>query len=244
MKSFNLSTAYSTAGGISFSNLYGYANDGTYNYLLDNSLNMVFIFHNSWLYVSRKILPFSSPYYLTYVSGNWFITGNNGIYKTDLTFTRIVASATTGAHFGLYYYSTSSTIYAVKNNSVIEYTTGLAVSYRNTLSGYILRSITASGTTFYIGTTSGLVLAITNRTVTGTFNGCTGLTQYTVYSIMVQGTTIMTLCIGDAHFYTGSGSSFAYKFSLRSKTVTGKGVWVDLKNHLIIADVGSYVIRS
>jgi hypothetical protein len=115
-----------------------------------------------------------------------------------------VASATTGRHHGLYFYSTSSTIYAVKSGYVIEYTTGLAESYRYTLSGYIPRSITAWLTTFYIGTKSGLVLAVTNRTVTGTFNGCTGI-QFPVYSIMVQGTTIMTLCCGDAHFYTGSG---------------------------------------
>ena len=205
---------------------------------------MVFIFHNSWLYVSRKILPFSSPYYLTYVSGNWFITGNNGIYKTDSTFATKVAYATTGVHCGLYYQSTISTIYAVKSGSVIEYTTGLAVSYTNTISSYTLSSITASENTFHIGTTTGLVLAMTSRAVTGNFNGCNSKTTYTLYSIMVQRTTMMTECYGDTYFYTGSGSSFSYLSSISSNTVTPKGVWVDLKNRLVVTDVGSYIIKS
>ncbi len=79
MRSFSSPTSYSTAEGNSFSNLYGYANDGTYNYLLDNTLNTVFKLDNSRVYVSKSTLPFSSLYYLAYVSGNWFITGNNGI---------------------------------------------------------------------------------------------------------------------------------------------------------------------
>ena len=243
-RSFSSSTSYSTAGGNSFSNLYGYANDGTYNYLLDNTVNTVFKFGNSWVYVSKTTLPFSSPFYLTYVSGNWFITGNNGIYKTDSTFTTIVASATTGTHYGLYYDSTSSTIYAVKSGSVMEYTTGLAVSYTNTISGYIFWSITASGNTFYIGTTDGLVLAMTSRAVTGNFNGCNSRSSNTVYSIMVQGTTVMTECFGDTYFYTGSGSSFIYQSGITSSTSTGKGVWLDLKNCLVVTDVGSYIIKS
>jgi hypothetical protein len=187
MSSYTSQKSFTSAGGTSFSNLYGYANDGTYNYILDNNLHKVFQFNISWVYVKIITLPFSSPYYLTYVSGNWYITGKYGIYKTGSSFESILASAITGPHFGLYYYSSSSTIYAVQSHSVIEYSTGLVATYTNTISRYSLWSITASGSTFYIGTSNSLVIAMTSRVVTGSFNACKGQTRYPVNSILVQG---------------------------------------------------------
>jgi hypothetical protein len=197
MSSYSSQKSVTSAGGTSFSNLYGYANDGTYNYILDNNLHKVFQFNISWACVKIITLPFSSPYYLTYVSGNWYITGKYGIYKTGSSFESILASAITGPHFGLYYYSISSTIYAVQSHSVIEYSTGLVASYTNTLSGYSLWSITASGSTFYIGTSNSLVLVMTDRLVRRSFDACKGRTGYPVNSILVQGSTMMTECWGD-----------------------------------------------
>ena len=231
-----------SVGGISFRNLYGYANDGTYNYLLDKYLNRVFKFNVAWVFISSTILPFSSPYYLTYVSGNWFITGDYGIYKIDSTFITIVASATTGPHYGLYYYSTSSTIYAVKGSSVIEYTTGLKVLIAKNITGYSLWSITSRGNTFYIGTTTGLVLVMVDSVVTDTFNACNGL-RYSVNSIVVQGTMMMTECYGNSYFYT-QGRPFDFIFSIVGPTTSAKGVWIDLQNQLITTDPSFFKIYT
>jgi hypothetical protein len=240
-RSYTSQISTASAGGIFFSSLYGYANDGIFNYILDKGLHKVFQFNISWASVNIITLPFLSPYYLTYVTGNWFITGNNGIYKTGSSFASILASVTTGPHFGLYYYLTSSTIYAVKNHSIIEYTTGLVTSYTKTISGYSLWSITASGSTFYIGTSSSVVLAMTDRVVTGTFDACRSHT-YPVNSIFVQGSMMMTECYGDTYFYTGSGSSFSYSFGKVRLGTTAKGAWVELANKLLITDVGTYMI--
>jgi hypothetical protein len=84
---------------------------------------------------------------------------------------------------------------------------------------------------------------MTSRAFASNFDGCNSKTTYTVYSIMVQGTTMMTECNGDTYFYTGSGSSFVYQSALTSNTYTGKGVWVVLQNHFIVTDGGSYIIR-
>lgn len=242
MSSYSSQKSVTSAGGTSFSNLYGYANDGTYNYILDNNLHKVFQFNISWACVKIITLPFSSPYYLTYVSGNWYITGKYGIYKTGSSFESILASAITGPHFGLYYYSISSTIYAVQSHSVIEYSTGLVASYTNTLSGYSLWSITASGSTFYIGTSNSLVLVMTDRLVRRSFDACKGRTGYPVNSILVQGSTMMTECWGDTCFYTGSGSSFSFSFAKVRSGTTAKGAWVELTNKLVITDAGTFMI--
>jgi len=155
------------------SSLYGFANDGVYNYILDNTNSLVYKFSSSWVYLSQKSLPFSSPLYLTYVNGYWFITGNNGIYKMVSTFSNIQYSATTGGLISLCYHSPNFTIFAIKTpNYVIEYTPILTVFYTNTISGYYLWSITASGNTLYISTDNGLVLVMTNRVVTGFFDAC------------------------------------------------------------------------
>jgi hypothetical protein len=140
----------------------------------------------------------------------------------------------------LYYQSTSSTIYAVKYpSSVVEYTTGLVVSFTNNLSGYYLWSITASGNTFYIGTQNGLVLVMTNRVVTGFYDACNSKV-YQINSMVIQGTTMMTNCYRDLSFYTGNGSSFSF---LSAMTDIGypNGVWVDLNNQLVFGDGDTWV---
>jgi hypothetical protein len=241
MRFYTLNTTISNGGGTSFSDLYGYDNDGTYNYVIDHGLNKVFKFSSFWAYLSSTSLSISLPNYLKYVSGYWYITGNNGIYKTDSTFTTIVAYVTTGPHYGLYYYSTTSTIYAVKSTSIIEYTTNLALSYTNNISGYILWSITATGTTFYIGTTTGTILVIVNRLITGTFTAaCSG----PVNSIVIQGTALLTECNGDSYFNTGSGSSFTYVSVIGGPGFTAKGIWIDLRNQLIRTDESSFLIYN
>jgi hypothetical protein len=232
------------AGGINFVGLYGYNNDGSYNYLLDNELNRVFKFSNTWLFLSSQILPFYSPYYFTFVNGNWFVTSDNGIYKTDSTFTNIVNSVTPDTHYGLYF--TNSTIYAVKSTCVIEYTTSLTVSFSNEITGdYTLWSITASGSTIYIGTSTGLVLVMVNRVVTDSFNACNGRASNTVNSIMVQENIMITECYGDSYFYNRSyGTSFSYLSGIVADGTTAKGVWVDLKYQLIRTDLSYFEIYN
>ena len=69
-------------------------------------------------------------------------------------------------------------------------------------------------------------------------NICNSHTGYTLYSIVLQSTTMLTKCWGDTQFYTGSGSSFTYFGTVRSSTYTSKGVLIDLQNHLIATDLG------
>jgi hypothetical protein len=175
------------------------------------------------------------------VSEYWFSVTNVGIYKTDSTFATILASATTSAHFGLYFYSTSSTIHAVKSGSVIEYTTVLAVSYTNTISGCRLYSITGSGITIYIGTSVGLVFVMVNRAVTVVFAACNFKSNY-VNSMVIQGTTMMTNCQKDINFYTGNGSSFSFLSAITYIGNNPLGVWVDLNNQLVVSEGESWVI--
>ncbi len=85
---------------------------------------------------------------------------------------------------------------------------------------------------------------MTNREVTGNFNACAGSTTATVCSIMVEGTTMMTECSGNTYFYQGSGSSFTSISQLTGTSNTGKGVWVDLQNRLVITEPTNIVIRS
>jgi len=243
MKSYTLNQTFWYAGGIKFVGLYGYNNDGSFNYLLDHTLNMVFIFSNTWLFLSSKNLPFYSPYYLTFVNGYWFITSNNGIYKTDSTFTNIVNSVTPDAHYGLYF--TNFMIYAVKRNFVVEYTTGLTVSFSILINAYYsLWSISANGATFYIGTSSGLVLVMVNRVITDSFNACNGQTSHTVNSIVVQENMMITECYGDSYFYTSNGSSFTFVSGIFGYETSAKGVWVDLKYQLIRTDLSYFEIYN
>ena len=76
--SFNQISSISLYGAQAFAKL---TPSNSYYYVVDYSLNQIFIFHDYWSYVSSK--SYVSPAYLTTIGSSLYATGEVNIWKLD-----------------------------------------------------------------------------------------------------------------------------------------------------------------
>ena len=84
----------------------------SYYYVIDWSLNKIFILNESWSYVSSKV--FTNPAYLTSIGNNLYATGCSTIWKLDLNLNILIqynATDSTPYYSGIYLNTTNNLIY-------------------------------------------------------------------------------------------------------------------------------------
>ena len=77
-------SSYNQINSTNFSYAAGFAMftpSNSYYYVSDANLNTIFIFYESWSYISSKV--FTSPVYLITIGSNLYVVGSSNIWKLD-----------------------------------------------------------------------------------------------------------------------------------------------------------------
>jgi hypothetical protein len=184
--------------------------NGTY-YAFDNfnSTHSNFVLYSrNWTYLTYKTMPIYVPYSIISINNNLFITGNDGIYKTDKSFNLVGSYIRTGAWYtNIYYNSTSDILYVAS-----QFSYRIDLFYRNlTFISSInftkqLYALTEKNGKLYVGLNGGSIPVLENNLVVKTI---TTLCTNWIISIVIDSNDVMgVLCYDNSmlYLYTTNGS--------------------------------------
>ena len=133
------------------------------------------MFSSNWVYLSYAS-SIRQPCNLIGIGSNLYITSDYGIYKTDFNINIISQYLNYVNYRGVAYNSTSKYIYSAvfANNQgrrvdVFDLDLNLKISIPVSLSIY---SIVMYNNSFYIGSTSGVILVMVDNNIIDSFNAC------------------------------------------------------------------------
>ena len=188
-------------------------------YVLDYTNSRILIYDDSWKYSNFK--EFRSPSYMTQIRDYLYLTGQYGIYKTDVDLNVILQYNDTGtpAYRGIYYDSNDS-IYVAKMSTysvlVFDLNLKLIDSLTTVINGspYSPWSIQGYDNKLYIGTDSGTILVISNKKIIESFNGCNGFSNlYSFVSTILfdRSGYMATSCLNNALYLYNSNRRYMNK---------------------------------
>ncbi len=173
------------------------------------------------------------PYSILSINNEYFITGNNGIYKTDKYFNLVDSYISTGASYtSIYYNSTSDILYVV-----VQYSSRIDLFYRNLtfISSISLTSLsyalTEKNGKIYVGLDDGSISVIENNLVV---NSITTLCNGWITSIVIDSNDLMgVLCWSNSMLYLYSTNG-SYTGNNMATPSSPRYVNYDLNGHFII----------
>ena len=189
---------------------FGYLVDSnTTYYALDYNANRIVIYDENWQYLTFKNLTY--PAYMITVNNSLYIAAKNFIYKTDkyLNITKQYNSTSAGYH-GLYYNSSSNTIYVASYLKYLIDVFDLNLNLVDSIniSTYQPWSIQGYKNYIYVGTSTGHLIVIENKVIIQTVTVC-NVAQLT--SIQIDNFGYMALsCYNDNKAYLYYSSNVSY----------------------------------
>ncbi len=192
----------------------------------------IFVFDENWNYVSNKS-SFPDVNNMISVGNYFYITGNGNIWKTDHQLNVLIRYNSTGSsphYHGLYYSSTSYSIYVAPFTLQVIHVFNLNLTLNDTISitPYQPWSINEYNNELYVGTSDGIMFVILNKQIINQFNGC-NQQNFILYSILFDHlNNMVTSCNNKKlYLYNTSGSylnqsiptvSLPYHIELDSKS--------------------------
>jgi hypothetical protein len=208
---------------------------------LNDGINSNFVLYDrNWTYLTYKTLFIYLPVSIISFNNELFITGNDGIYKTDKSLNIVGSYISTGAEYtGIYYNSTSDNLYVASYSF-----NRIDLFYRNLtfISTISLTNqpwtLTENNGKLYVGLIDGSISVLENNLVVKTITTlCTGL----INSIVIDENELMAvLCNGNNMLYLYSTNA---SYTGKNMTTPLYPVFTnyDLNGNFIIA--GSYQIN-
>jgi hypothetical protein len=183
--------------------------------------------------LTYKSMLINVPYSILSINNEYFITGNNGIYKTDKYFNLVDSYISTGASYtSIYYNSTSDILYVV-----VQYSSRIDLFYRNLtfISSISLTSLsyalTEKNGKIYVGLDDGSISVIENNLVV---NSITTLCNGWITSIVIDSNDLMgVLCWSNSMLYLYSTNG-SYTGNNMATPSSPRYVNYDLNGHFII----------
>ena len=159
-------------------------------FVLDWAKHRIITFNEKWKYV--KYNEFRNPAQMITIGNELFITGQVNIFKTDKDLNIIQQYNATNVHNylpsfrGIYYNSKNSTIYVVAYEAMMiyEFTLDFEIVDSFATSKHYPWSIHEYDNQLFVGTYSGTILVIVNKSVIRTFNACDGCYNSMVTSMI------------------------------------------------------------
>ncbi len=213
-----------------------YSANETY-YALDelNSTHSNFVLYNrNWTYLTYKTVPIYYPISIISIYNESFITGNDGIYKTDKFLTIVQSYIRTGAVYRCIYHNyTTDILYVASQNShrIDLFYPNLTFISSISLTGSPW-ALTEKNGRIYVGLIGGVISVIENNSIVKSIiTLCTG--YFT--SILIDANDLMgVLCLSNSmlYLYTTNGS-----YTGKNMTKLKYPVFMnyDLNGHFIIA---------
>jgi hypothetical protein len=228
--SFTLQSSIRVLGdSFYFGSLYGFgifSSNISFYYIPDTLKNYIYIFDYQWHYADYKY--FTSPTYIISVGSNFYISGENNMWKTDQNLNLLAQYSTNNDPFyqGIYYNSTSSYIYVAANKKSSIHVFDLNLKHVESFStqSYYPWSIAGFNNRMYIGClTSGKILVIVNRNIIATLNGCNGQYDDVTSIIFDQSGYMATSCnkTGNLYLYNNNLSYVGFFISIANPMSIG-----------------------
>jgi hypothetical protein len=197
---FSLKTTISSYPAKSFElNGLGIMDDANATYYaldyLNTTHNNFVLYNRNWTYLTYKTMSIYNPYSIQYINNEYFITGNNGIYRTDKYLNLVNSYIKAGAVYtSTYYNSTSDILYVARAGS-----NWIDLFYRNLtfISSISLTNqpwaLTEKNGKLYVGLNGGVISVIENNLIVKTITTlCTG----DIISILIDSNDFagLTIC--------------------------------------------------
>ena len=169
----------------------------SYYYVSDMFSNKIFIFNESWSYVTSEY--FYRPAYFTTIGNSLYATGEQNIWKLDSNLNILIqynAIGTSPLYRGIYFNSTNDFIYvaAYYFYAINVFNLNIDLSYKISTLAYSPFSITAFNNQLYVGTDTGTILVIENKVIKDTFTGCNGNSVLLTYILFDSCGLMATSC--------------------------------------------------
>ena len=203
---------------------------------------MIVLIDEYWEYKS-SIQFIDSPNYMKANGNQLFISGNDGLYKTDQYLNVTQTYQSYGAYYkGLYYNTTSALLYAgnVYNHYLSVFDQNLTTLRTISTGSYIPYSFSFFDDTVYIGTSpvsspnlGGTILLLRNESIINVYSSICSLSSY-ITSILIDKYGFMAVtCYSDnmAHLYHINGTNMNIDMSFSSNPTS---LAIDSKGRLVI----------
>ena len=212
---------------------FGYLDDSnkTY-YVMDYFANRIIIFDSNWQYLTFQSLD--APSYMITVNNNLYISSDNNVFKTD-KYLNIISqyNSVAAGYLGLYYNSSSNTIYVAGYNkyAIDVFDLNLNLVDSISTSNYYPVSIHGYKNYIYVGTGTGELIVIENKVINQTFSVCT--------------VTLLSIQIDDYGYMAFSCDQTAYLYYSANLSYTGMNTTYDVQPKFINFDSnGRFIVVS
>ena len=225
--------------GSSFSFLAGFGTFHSVNisyYISDSGSAIVYKLSDTWEYVAQNYFP--SPKMILAISNNLYISAESNIFKTDNNLNVLSQyNASDTFYQGFYYNPADNLIYVASSLSNAIHVFDLNLSFNSSISTstYSPFSIAGYNSQLYVGTETGLIVVIVNRTILTSFDGCLGSSNIIRSILFDQFGYFASTCedSNKLYLYTSNG------------TYTGKSLETPFYAEFIQFDsVGRFVLLS
>ena len=163
----------------------------------------IFVFDEGWNCVSNKSsFPFVN--YMISVGYNFYITGWDYVWKTDLDFSVSITHYNLNAYYrGLYYNSTNDLIYVLASNlqGIYVFDVDLTLTDSFPTAPYTPWSLNEYKNQLYVGTRNGTIIVILNKQIINKFDGCNGQITTLCSILFDQFDNMATGCYYDGQLY-------------------------------------------
>ncbi len=145
-------------------------------YVTHHVQGQIYIFDEDFNYISNKS-SFASVNYMISIGTNFYITGDQNVWKTDEQLNVLIQyNDLTASYHGIYYNSTNSLIYIPSVVLQVIHLFNLDLTLNNNISivNNFPWSITGFNNELFVGTNNGKILIISNQQIIQEFNACNG----------------------------------------------------------------------
>jgi hypothetical protein len=142
-------------------------------YVVDYLGNQIFTLSDDWEFISSTS-SFNRPTCMIVENSNIYIAGDMNVWKTDIYLNVINQFNATTAYRGIYVDSVKSLVYVVNTqfNRIDIFDLNLNLNDSISLLTYAPWGLSGYNNQLIVGTLSGAVLAIVNKTIINSVNGC------------------------------------------------------------------------
>ena len=152
-------------------------------YVSDFSNSLIYMFNDNWDFIGQN--EFNSPYYLTAVGLNLYVTNLDTIYKVSNDLNTIYAqyNAVDGIgslYSGICYNTADNFLYAalvgaLNTKEIQVFDLNLKLVYKIPTPNYLPVSISIFKKQIYVGTAQNIVLLIVNKSIISSFPACNSI---------------------------------------------------------------------